>query len=156
MRGVVRAKTSDIEKVQQACIKQEEIRDAITLARERTGVQKATPLTENAQRFRQNGERFPEIAQRFQKIGYRFLAEEAFLRTELIDTGRKIVGDAEKLYSFSESCTTFEKAVQLFRQSAAFGTEKARPRTRLHTRTFSISSTCARRTQHACAHLCEG
>ena len=93
MRGGVRAKTSDIEKVQQACIEQEEV-GKITLARERTGVQKATPLTEN-------GERFPEIAQRFQKIGYRFLAEEAFSRTELIDTGRKIVGEAEKLYSFS-------------------------------------------------------
>ena len=83
MRGGERAKTSDIEKVQQACIEREEVRDAITLALDRTGVQKATPLAEN-------GERFLEIAQRFQKIGYRFLAEEAFLRTELIDTGRKL------------------------------------------------------------------
>ena len=43
-----------------------------------------------APRMAENAERFLEIAQRFQKIGYRFLAEEAFLRTELIDTGRKL------------------------------------------------------------------
>ena len=34
--------------------------------------------------------RMAENGERFQKIGYRFLAEEAFLRTELIDTGRKL------------------------------------------------------------------